>query len=189
MIETIEEVHERAVGLAEMRLPRGERLDAMLVNLCNGLLTRNTHLHLLGGGLVKNIQKAQVELVAVMTHLLLEFLKCAKRMRFNTGVEFPPEVGGTNTLANLTLLKKLDRVRERLCQILLCQAEFCGVLLHQCRISPLFHNPRNFPTMTHRLYNSVRVTGHTHIDNASKLRIGHTDFYIKEALTPEEFNF
>lgn len=61
-----------------MRLPRGERIYTMLVNLRNGLLARNAHLHLLGRRLVKNIQKAQVKLVAVVAHLLLEFLKCAE---------------------------------------------------------------------------------------------------------------
>jgi hypothetical protein len=107
-------------------------------------------------------------------------------------MKLPPEIGRPNTLANLTLLKKLNRVRERLCQILLRSAEVCKarlILFEECRISPFFQNPRNLPTMAERLYNGVCVTGHSHIDDASKLRISHTAFYIKEALTLRPFNF
>jgi hypothetical protein len=120
---------------------------------------------------VQNVQKTQVKLVTVVADLVFEFLECSERVLLDTGVKFPPEIGGTNTLADFTLFKKLHSICERFRQSLLLLPYIFWLLFQQGRISTLFENPGNFSAVAERLYNCVCVTGHSHIHDSSKLRI------------------
>jgi hypothetical protein len=101
VLETIEEIHERAILLRELLSPDLEGLQAMSVGLCNGRRTENAHIGLLGESLVENIEQTKVELMGIMTHTHLQLLE--DRV-LDTGTELGPEVGWTDDLPLFTFL-------------------------------------------------------------------------------------
>jgi len=175
MVEAIEEIHEGTVGLAELLLPYSERLHTVGIVLSLGRWPKDPHLHLLGSRLVENIQNTEVEFVAVVAHLLLEFLKGPEGVDPNTVVEFPPEIGGANILALPTLLQKLNHIGEGLEQALLCFADRVRAPLEEGSETLLFANPGNLLTMAKSLNDCVSVTGCAHVYKSSHLCVAHAD--------------
>jgi hypothetical protein len=78
---------------------------------------------------------------------MLEFLERSEGMFLDAAVKFPPEIGGTNTLAHFTLLKKLHSICERFHGDLLQFSQILWLLFKQGRIPTLLQNPGNLSAM------------------------------------------